>query len=76
MTDSPLNKRHRQLDEEGKLMQQVAPGRRADNRLLVPAALPTVGFAGNPDSSSYENTPQGFQNLPQRLTRFGRGTNR
>ncbi|KAG6089338.1 hypothetical protein E4U30_008396, partial [Claviceps sp. LM220 group G6] len=22
----------------------------------------------------YENTPQGFENLPQRLTRFGRGT--
>ncbi|KAG6269879.1 hypothetical protein E4U47_003955, partial [Claviceps purpurea] len=25
-----------------------------------------------PHPREYENTPQGFQNLPQRLTRFGR----
>ncbi|KAG6111756.1 hypothetical protein E4U13_004639 [Claviceps humidiphila] len=35
---------------------QVAPGRRADNRLIVPAVLPTVRFAGNPDSSSVVST--------------------
>ncbi|KAG6216677.1 hypothetical protein E4U26_008084, partial [Claviceps purpurea] len=39
MTASPLNKRHRELVEEDELMQQIAPGRRADNRLIVPAAL-------------------------------------
>ncbi|KAG6123808.1 hypothetical protein E4U38_001036, partial [Claviceps purpurea] len=38
------NKRRRQLDEEDVPMPQIAPGRRADGRLIVPAAVPAPKF--------------------------------
>ncbi|KAG6075029.1 hypothetical protein E4U16_003619, partial [Claviceps sp. LM84 group G4] len=45
------NKRRRQLDEEDEPMPQIAPGRRSDGRLIVPAALPAPKFPVNPTSS-------------------------
>ncbi|KAG6021598.1 hypothetical protein E4U40_005173 [Claviceps sp. LM458 group G5] len=58
MTASPIDERHCQLDEEDESMRQIAPGGRADNRLIVPAAFPAASSAFNPvDLSSAVNPP-------------------